>query len=138
MKTFKKVEVMIVAAILGVISLMALPKFSQAGTDERLNTLCSHLQTVRSQLSLYRIHHDDRWPQQAHFVTQMTGRTNVKGTTNPLDGELVFGPYLKSIPVNPITGGNSVNGGDWSYDETTGKFVSADEGQTHGVVHKNL
>lgn len=138
MKLFKKTEVIIVAAVLCGVSVMTLPKFSKAGTDERLNTLCGQLQTVRSQLSLYHIQHQQQWPKQATFAEQLTGKTNVKGTTDPVDGDLVFGPYLRSIPVNPFTGGNAVDGRDWYYDEKTGKFVSADGGQTNGIVHKNL
>ncbi len=138
MKLFKKTEVIIVAAVLCAVSMMTLPKFSKAGTDQRLDTLCSHLQLVRSQLSLYQIHHEQQWPSQSAFVRQMTEKTNVKGNSNPLDGAVVFGPYLQSIPVNPFTGGNAVNGSDWLYDEKTGRFVSADDGQTNGIVHKNL
>jgi len=138
MKLFKKTEVIIVAAILCVVSAMTLPKFSKADTDQRLDTLCNQLQLVRSQLSLYHIQHQQQWPRQATFAEQMTGKTNVKGTTNPVDGDLVFGPYLQCIPFNPFTGGNAVDGRDWYYDEKTGKFVSADDGQTRGIVHKNL
>lgn len=138
MKLFKKTEVIVVAAILCGVSAMTLPKFSKAGTDERLNTLCSQLQMVRSQLSLYHLQHDQQWPQRATFVEQLTGKTNVKGTSNPVDGTLVFGPYLQSIPVNPFTGGSAVDGRDWRYDEKTGTFVSADGGQTDGIVHQNL
>ena len=135
---FSKTEVLIVAAVLTVLGVAVIPQFSQANTDDRLNTLCGALQLVRSQLSLYRVQHDDQWPKQASFAARMTGRTNVKGTFEDTDGVLVFGPYLKSIPVNPFTGGNAVTGGDWYYDETTGKFTAADGGQTKGVVHKNL
>jgi len=135
---FSVSEVVIVAAVLGVVSVMTLPKFSQAGTDERLNTLCQTLQSVRSQITLYNIHHDGRWPLQANFAQQMTGRTNLKGTADPLDGAVIFGPYLDSIPVNPFTGGNSVTGGDWRYDERTGRFAAGDDGVTRGIRHKDL
>jgi competence protein ComGC len=135
---FSKIEVSIVAAVLTVLGVAVIPQFSQANTDDRLNTLCGNLQLVRSQLSLYRVQHEEQWPRQATFADQLTKRTNVKGSTDLADGVLVFGPYLKSIPANPFTGGNAVNGGDWTYDEATGKFIAADGGQTKGVVHGNL
>jgi len=137
-KQFSRLEIAVVAGVLVVLGAAVIPQFSQANTDDRLNTLCSNLQSMRSQLSLYRIQHEDQWPRQATFAEQMTGRTNVKGTTDEADGVVVLGPYLKSIPVNPFTGGNAVNGDDWLYDETTGKFTAADEGTTEGIVHENL
>lgn len=135
---FSVFEVVIVAAVLGVVSVMTLPKFSQAGTDERLNTLCETLQSVRSQITLYNLHHDGRWPAQVNFVEQMTGKTNVMGITSPRSGAVIFGPYLDSVPVNPFTGGNSITGGDWRYDERTGRFAVDDDGVTGGIRHKDL
>jgi competence protein ComGC len=137
-KQFKKLEVVLVAAILCVVSVMTLPTFSGAKSDDRVDGLCGHLQQVRSQLSLYHAHHNNQWPRLATFAEQMTGATNVKGTTDPADGALIFGPYLKTIPVNPFTGGNSIDGGDWLYDEATGRFIADDGGATQGITHRSL
>jgi type II secretory pathway pseudopilin PulG len=130
---FSKVEILIAAAVLCVVSVITLPKFSQASADDRLNTLCNTLQSVRSQLTLYNIQHDGRWPRQTTFAEQMTRMTNLKGSAEAGDGALTFGPYLESIPVNPFTGGNSVTGGDWRYDDKTGKFVADAGGTTRGI-----
>ena len=137
-KTFRKAEVFIVAAVLCAVSVMTVPKFSQADGDPRLDTLCEHLQQVRSQLSLYHLQHERRWPELAAFAEQMTGRTNVRGTTDPADGPLTLGPYLERIPDNPFTGGNAIDGGDWLYDEQTGRFTADDGGSTQGLLHGNL
>lgn len=137
-KQFKKAEVLLVGAILCVVSVMTLPRFGSATTDDRLNTLCSHLQQVRSQLSLYHIHHHDQWPKLATFAEQMTGATNAKGTTDPADGPLVFGPYLDRVPVNPFTGGNAIDGGDWLYCQDTGRFIADDGQATGGIAHRDL
>lgn len=136
--TFKKTEVIIIAAVLCVVAAMTLPKFSRAATDERLNTLCENLQTVRSQLSLYHVQHEGQWPRLAAFAEQMTQKTNLKGTTDDTDGPLKFGPYLERIPANPFTGGSSVSGGDWLYDQQTGRFIADDGGATKGIRHKDL
>lgn len=135
---FSTVEIAIVAAVLCIASAMTLPKFSQAGTDDRLNTLCNTLQSVRSQLTLYNIQHDGRWPAKADFVDQMTGKTNTLGTNCAADGALIFGPYLDSIPANPFTGGNAISGGHWRYDENSGRFAADDDGVTRGIRHKDL
>lgn len=138
MNRSKKAEVILVAAILGVISLMTMPKFTQATTEQRLDMLCRNLQLVRSGLAKYHLQHNQKWPKQATFVEQMTGKTNLAGTTNAADGELILGPYLDEVPCNPFTGGNRVDGRDWFYDELTGLFRAADSGQTNGIFHRNL
>ncbi len=136
--TFKKTEVIIIAAVLCVVAAITLPKFSRAESDQRLTTLCDQLQTVRSQLSLYHVQHEGQWPRIAAFAEQMTRRTNVKGTTDPADGPVVLGPYLECVPANPFTGGSSISGGDWLYDQQTGRFIADDGGATKGLLHKNL
>lgn len=135
---FSKAEIAIAAALLCVVSAITLPTFSKAEADDRLNTLCETLQSVRSQITLYNIQHDGRWPVQAAFAEQMTGKTNVKGSTDARDGDVLFGPYLNDIPANPFTGGNAVTGGDWRYDQTSGRFIADDGGQTRGIRHKDL
>lgn len=135
---FSTIEIVIVAAVLGIASVMTLPKFSKAAADDRLNTLCETLQSVRAKITLYNIQHNGRWPRQKTFVEQMSSITNSKGTTNPLDGEVMFGPYLAEIPANPFTGGNAVTGSDWWYDEKTGRFTADDDGATRDIRHKDL
>src|SRR3954471_22542848 len=94
-KGFTLVEILIVVIILGILAAIVIPQFTNASTDARKNSLTSQLQTVRSQLELYKLQHNDKLPLFAGATPdlqwqQMTGQTDVNGLTTGTD----FGPYL--------------------------------------------
>jgi len=131
---FTLVEILIVVVILGILAAIVIPQFTQASTEARENSLKANLQTIRSQIELYKIQHNDNEPTLAAFTAQMTGTTDVAGAATGSD----FGPYLQSIPVNPFTNLNTVdhdgtdNNGSWDYDESDGSF-RADDTAAHGA-----
>ena len=101
---------------------------AESSNDARTACLESDLQTIRSQLELWKIQHNDALPGNIPGVTmqeQLTGKTNADGSLNP-NGD--YGPYLHLFPTNPYTGTNTVaanadgstNG--WIYDPQTGAF----------------
>lgn len=102
------------------------------GNNARLNALVSSLQTVRSQLELYKVQHNDEYPSLFRFTQQMTGQTDQAGGKGS-----DFGPYLHDIPTNPFTEGNKVGCGDygtsdWFYNEKTGEFRANDTAEHAG------
>ncbi len=115
---FTLVEILIVVVILGILAAIVIPQFTQASTEARESSLRSNLQSIRSQIELFKIQHNDFAPTSAAlFVAEMTGRTDQDRTVNAA-GE--FGPYLQDIPTNPFTSGNTINaaylaGDDWTY-----------------------
>ena len=115
---FTLVEILIVVVILGILAAIVIPQFTQASTEAREASLASNLQSVRSQIELFKIQHNDNAPtSNLTFEDQMTGRTDQDGTVNAA-GE--FGPYLQAIPTNPFTSGATINaafllGDDWTY-----------------------
>ena len=131
-KGFTLVEILIVVVILGILAAIVIPQFSEASTEAKLNSLHSNLQTMRSQLSLYKIQHNDNPPTNDStntFVLQMTGTTSIAGAISGSD----FGPYLQSIPRNPFTNGNSIGtttAADWVYNSTTGTITAGYGGTT--------
>jgi general secretion pathway protein G len=123
---FTLVEILIVVVILGILAAIVIPQFSNASTTAKLNSLTSDLQSVREQVQVYKIQHNDVVPTPANFVAQMTGQTDASGSTSGTG----FGPYLMTLPNNPFTNANAVGAGangtsDWYYD-ATGVFRAND------------
>src|SRR5207249_6446408 len=90
---FTLVEILIVVIILGILAAIVIPQFTNASQDARKSSLSSQLQTVRSQIELYKLQHLDKLPALLTDWSQLTGRTDQNGTTS---GTLSFGPYLQS------------------------------------------
>ena len=107
---FTLVEILIVVVILGILAAIVIPQFTEASTEAKLSSLCSDLQTVRSQVELYKVqHNNDAKPGTATGVTfaqAMTMTTDLNGAL-ATTGE-TYGPYLQSIPKNPFTDTNTV------------------------------
>jgi len=118
---FTLVEILIVVVILGILAAIVIPQFTDASTEAKTSSLCSNLQTIRSQIELYKIQHNDNPPSLNNFERQMTEQTDEGGNV----GQGNLGPYLREIPVEPFSGSNlvSANGADgWNYNESTGEF----------------
>jgi len=136
-KGFTLVEILIVVIILGILAAIVIPQFTQASTQAKESNLKTNLQTIRSQLLLYKMQHDAEAYPGAEFVAQMTTYTNSAGTAQAAaDATHNLGPYLQTIPVNPASNLNTVrivNGagtafaapnadGGWWFNDTTGEF----------------
>lgn len=102
---FTLVEVLIVVVILGILAATVIPQFSVASQDAQESALIQDLQTLRSQIELYRFQHNGKYPAQggtdtAVFEAQMLKTTKADGTA---DGP--FGPYfIGQLPPNPFNG----------------------------------
>jgi general secretion pathway protein G len=129
---FTLVEILIVVIILGILAAIVIPQFTNASQDARKNSLTSQLQTIRSQIELYKLQHQDKLPDindgagaKWNILTQ---KTTVLGAVSSTGS---FGPYLQADPVNPLntkkgviqgTGAAAPTGADtgWVYDYGTG------------------
>jgi len=148
---FTLVEILIVVVILGILAAIVIPQFTQASTEAKTNSLCSDLQTLRSQIELYKVQHNDVPPgctvaadgtvseTIATFVNQMVYCTNILGGTAAEPSkerdtgvaQIIYGPYLERIPENPFTGLSGVGtaageGIGWVYDPGSGQIHAAD------------
>jgi general secretion pathway protein G len=107
---FTLVEILIVVIILGILAAIVIPQFTNASQDARKSSLVSQLQTLRSQLELYKLQHLDKLPTGLTGGTsnwaQLTTKSNADGTTS--GGSLTFGPYMQSAPTNPLNNSSSV------------------------------
>ena len=142
-KGFTLVEILIVVVILGILAAIVIPQFTDASTEAKEANLKSTLQSVRSQIELYKIQHNDNFPDSntlAEFDACLTGYTDFNGDTVAFDDVGALGPYLQSMPKNPwITGtaadevdlvtttpaeGTNVEG--WYFNTVTGLFGAND------------
>ena len=108
-KGFTLVEILIVVVILGILAAIVIPQFTSASVDAKESALVSDIQAMRSQIELYKIHHNDAQPgsQGPDFVTAMTSKTNQDGVIG-VGPTFKCGPYMREIPVNPFNLLNTV------------------------------
>ena len=94
---FTLVEILVVVVILGILAAIVIPKFSQVSAESNLTTLKGNLQTIRSQIQLYKIQHNDLLPGQTTFGGNVEENAFITAmTTN--DGR--YGPYIRRMPKN--------------------------------------
>ena len=142
-KGFTLVEILIVVIILGILAAIVIPQFTEASNDARESALTSDLQTVRSQLELYKVQHNEKYPNldendaadTANFENRLTGKTDQDGKINAAGA---YGPYLQKWPTNAFmsTNATKVNFGavdgtgdgtsGWYFNTASGKFQAND------------
>jgi len=135
---FTLVEILIVVVILGILAAIVIPQFTQASTEARENSLRANLQTIRSQIELYKIQHNDDVPGTftgVDFEDAMTDYTLVTGASCLSTAANALGPYLQSLPENPFNLLNTVedgtgtlgdNSSGWQYDTAENDFRADD------------
>lgn len=107
-RAFTLVEILIVVIILGILAAIVIPQFTNASQDARKSSLTSQLQTIRSQVELYKMQHRDAYPTSDGTLagtwdwSLLTSKTDENGDTGTGD-TYKFGPYLQAPPVNPIS-----------------------------------
>jgi general secretion pathway protein G len=145
---FTLVEILIVVIILGILAAIVIPQFTEASTDARQSALASDLQTVRSQIELYKVQHLDRTPDlkedgtadTGNFIARLTGKTDQSGKINTAGA---LGPYLQKMPSNGFVSANGDlvtfgttdpapgSGNGWYWNTGLKKFSANDADTNH-------
>src|SRR5438045_1485983 len=113
---FTLIEILIVVIILGILAAIVIPQFSSASSDARKACLQSTVQTLRSQIALYKLQHGDTLPD----LTANSGSNwTVLTSTSTFNGVTV-GPYMQSTPSNSLTNGSVVKNGTYAGTAVTG------------------
>jgi len=125
---FTLVEVLIVVVIMAILAATIIPQFTDSTNDAKISTSKFNLHTMRSQIELYKAHHNGDLPDAA--LNKLTIATDADGNAGG-----PFGPYMREIPANPFYNVNTVKtitsdpavagdvtsgGGGWLYNATTG------------------
>ncbi len=94
-RAFTLIEILIVVILLGILASVVIAMFRPATTDARQAALSENLGILRAQIQLYTLQHNDQTPDlSANWDALITTTTDLMG--NPR------GPYLPSIPRNPL------------------------------------
>lgn len=154
---FTLVEILIVVIILGILAAIVIPQFTDASTEARKSSAASTLHTIRSQIELYKVQHDDRVPVLVDYATAADGAatwtnmmrysnqtaTTYSDTKDATNG-VIYGPYFQQPPVNPVTNSSKVRIADaavednhteatpvdnygWVYVSTTGEIYAVEK-----------
>lgn len=98
---FTLVEILIVVIILGILAAIVIPQFTNASQDARRSSLQSTVQTLRSQISLFKLQHHDTPPNLATFWDELTLYTDdALDTATAKDATHIYGPYVQTKPLN--------------------------------------
>lgn len=124
-KGFTLVEILIVVVILGILAAIVIPQFTNASESAKASSVVSQLQTLRSQIELYKNQHNNLYPTSdgtasgAWDWTKLTLQTDINGATGSTAGTHIYGPYLQQASKNPFVSsanntdvGTAVDGSD--------------------------
>ncbi len=97
-RAFTLIEILIVVVILGILAAIVIPQFTDASDQANVASMKSQLQTMRSQIELFRI----------QDVVAYTAWDPIAAAAGTEWDPLIQGDYLQAAPRNPITNAVSV------------------------------
>ena len=87
--------------ILGILAAIVMPQFSTATQNARQTSVQTTLQSLRSQIQLYKMQHGEQLPNLVADWTPLTTASSYGGQN--------YAPYLPTIAVNPLNGLSTVS-----------------------------
>jgi general secretion pathway protein G len=128
---FTLFEVLLVVVIMAILAAAIIPQFTDSTKDAKVSNARFNLQALRSQIELYRSHHNGLKP--SATLAELMATTDISGNQGT-GASFPFGPYLRSIPQNPYTSSSAIKvinsdpaqsgdvtgAGGWLYNPTTG------------------
>lgn len=110
-RAFSLIETVLVIVILGIIAAIAVPRMSVAASNSVVAAATANVSALERAIALYAAEHNDRTPaheadggintDEATFAKRLVQTSNAVGDTGV---KLMFGPYLRELPHNPVNG----------------------------------
>lgn len=131
---FTLVEILIVVVILGILAAIVVPQFTNASQQAIKGALASQLQTINSQVELYRVQNAGNLPGADAGFPMLVAGIGTPGWNGW--GVLIEKDFLKNEPNNGYTRSNNVLGAwvgapltdgtvaGWAYNATTGEVYA--------------
>ena len=135
---FRVMDALILAVVIAIVGGTAIPLLETASGNAKHTILIQNLQTLRSQIELYKLEHGGEAPMLYRGTfPQLIRPTNAEGIPGDPGTKHPYGPYLQSgVPINPFTGRSIIiltdtfppkepsgNGG-WLYHQQTGRIAA--------------
>jgi type II secretion system protein G len=121
-RAFTLIEILIVVVILGILAAIVIPQFTDASQEAMLSSVKSQLQTLRSQIELYRVKNGGVLPDMSNW------------------NALVDGDYIQQDPVNPFNESSTIGGAPdgafgwiWDGEDLSAADPTDVEGDGNGV-----
>jgi general secretion pathway protein G len=103
-RAFTLIEILIVVVILGILGAIVYPHFANARAEAADKACRTQLQSLRSQIEMYKIQHGGQLPD---LVTNWNPMTNAT-----VYGTKTVGPYIPRAPKNSFNNLSNVVNGD--------------------------
>ncbi|MBC24315.1 MAG: hypothetical protein CMJ32_10425 [Phycisphaerae bacterium] len=116
---FTLIEILIVVVILGILAAIVIPQFTDAAQDANVSSARSQLQSMRSQIELYRVQNNG----------QMPGASSGSNGAAPW-GSMIDDSLIRSAPNWPL-------GFVESWSATTGLSLTFDTGANPSIPDVN-
>jgi prepilin-type N-terminal cleavage/methylation domain-containing protein len=122
------IEVLLVVVLVAVLAAIIIPKFVESTDEAKASVAETNLNELRKQIELFKVQHGGTPP--AAGLVELTTATTYRGQT--------FGPYVTTLPENPLSGQTAVKaaagaaivvgdvtavpGGGWIYSAASGEI----------------
>jgi prepilin-type N-terminal cleavage/methylation domain-containing protein len=91
-RAFTLIEILIVVVILGILAAIVIPQFTDASQEAMLSSVKSQLQTLRSQIELFRVKNGGELPDMTNWDALVTGDYIQQDPVNPFNESSTIGP----------------------------------------------
>ncbi len=100
---FSLVELVMVVMIVAVVSAIAIPRLNRGSTAAAESALRADLVALNKAIDLYAAEHNGDFPNTGRVASQLTLFTDEAGATSAtLTGTHFYGPYVRTIPPQPL------------------------------------